>query len=471
MKNGLINENGVLIYYKNDRPTHAGVIEHEGSIYYIGKDGIAVTGKHIVHREMSNGLLKRGTYTFGEDGKLVKGSYIPPTKKKSHGNKSKFKHKSRKKKFDLKNYIKHHKKGVRLAIVSVITVICIFCLALVLDNAIEHSHDGMSENGNDKEIQLPTFEDEVYLCSKGAQMLYDGEITVAEALKYGASYMPLVFEYNLKGSDGVLLLSEHSDMSNATQFFMSKNSTYLKIDNLKTDTQYFYKVSVNEKEYHGTFKTAASTRFISVDGIYNTRDLGGYITLDGKTVRQGMIIRGTEMDGLVETEYRLTKESIEYMKSFGFVYDMDLRSDTIFAGDYTSALGEGVTHKFYSAPQYGQIFSAEYKENLRRIFSDLANPANYPMYLHCTYGADRTGTVAFLLQGVLNMSTEQMIREYQLTGFETLIYASSENMDIIISGLQNKEGDTLQEKIVNFLINDIGVRQEEIDSIRNVLLQ
>lgn len=302
-------------------------------------------------------------------------------------------------------------------------------------------------------------------------MLYDGEITVAEALKYGDAYMPLVFEYNLKGSDGVLLFSEHSDMSNATQFFMSKNSTYLNIDNLKTDTQYFYKVSVNEKEYHGTFKTAASTRFISVDGIYNTRDLGGYTTLDGKTVKQGMIIRGTEMDGLVETEYRLAKESIEYMKSFGFVYDMDLRSNNIFMGDYTSALGDGVTHKFYTAPQYGQIFSAEYKESLRQIFSDLANPANYPMYMHCTYGADRTGTVVFLLQGVLNMSTEQMIREYQLTGFETLMYASSENMDIIISGLQNKEGDTLQEKIVNFLINDIGVRQEEIDSIRNILLQ
>ena len=320
-------------------------------------------------------------------------------------------------------------------------------------------------------IALLQFEDEVLLCSPQAKQVYDHEIQAKDAVSSGNPYRPFEFYYLLETESGTLRLSEDDSFADAQEYNLDKAKTCLTIDNLKTDTTYYYQVEVSGQQYSGSFRTAASNRFISIPGTENLRDIGGYKTLDGKTVKQGLLIRGCEMDGLKNEEYFLADEDVEYVQNtFGFVYDMDLRSPEIFEGEYQSRLGAEVGHKFYDAPNYAQIFREDYLTSMREIFTDLANPDNYPMYLHCTWGRDRTGTVVLLLQGLLNVSKEDMLQEYRLTGFVTTSVATNNKMDTVFLMLDGYEGDTLQEKISNYLTTTVGITAEDIASIQSIFL-
>ena len=322
----------------------------------------------------------------------------------------------------------------------------------------------------DEGIALPQFEQEVLLCSEEAKQVYDGQLKIENAVATGAPYRPFVFEYRLDNTSGMLRLSEDSAFTDAQEYHLDQEKTSVMIDNLKTGTTYHYQVTVSGTQYSGTFRTSASNRFISIPGTENLRDIGGYQTLDGKTVRQGLLIRGCELDGIKNEDYFLADEDVSAVqKTFGFVYDLDLRSPEIVEGDYQSRLG--VDHRFYDAPTYAQIFRPEYRDSLRQIFADLADPNKYPMYLHCTWGRDRTGTVVLLLQGLLNVSQEDLLQEYRLTGYVTPAVATNNKMDTVFTQLGAYEGDTLQEQIINYLTTTVGVTQEEIESIQSIFLE
>jgi hypothetical protein len=369
---------------------------------------------------------------------------------------------------------KRKRKGFsKLAVRSILIVFVVACLIFSGCEKAEVGDDAMNPTVMvDDGVALPQFEQAVLLCSKEAKQVYDGELKIENAVATGSPYRPFVFEYRLEKASGTLRLSEDSSFADAREYNLDKEKTSISIDNLKTGTTYYYQVEVSGKQYSGTFQTAASNRFISIPGTENLRDIGGYQTLDGKTVKQGLLIRGCELDGIQNEDYFVAAQDIAgVQETFGFVYDLDLRSPNIFEGDYQSRLGAEVGHKFYDAPSYAQIFRPEYTDSLKNIFTDLADPDKYPMYMHCTWGRDRTGTVVLLLQGLLNVSEEDLMQEYRLTGYVTPAVATNNKMATVIMQLAAYEGDTLQEQIVNYLTTTVGVTQEEIESIRSIFLE
>ena len=71
VKNGLVEENGELYYYVDGTLTYAGLVEIDGSYYYINSSCKAVRNNEKYWVVKNNGLMESGFYSFDENGKMI----------------------------------------------------------------------------------------------------------------------------------------------------------------------------------------------------------------------------------------------------------------------------------------------------------------------------------------------------------------------------------------------------------------
>ena len=69
VKNGIVNENGMLYYYINGSKFYAGLVQIDGNYYYVNGKCQVVTGNYYVTK--NNGLLPSGYYNFDSNGRMV----------------------------------------------------------------------------------------------------------------------------------------------------------------------------------------------------------------------------------------------------------------------------------------------------------------------------------------------------------------------------------------------------------------
>ena len=125
-----------------------------------------------------------------------------------------------------------------------------------------------------------------------------------------------------------------------------------------------------------------------------------------------------------------------------------------------------------------------------RYFERLKEADQHPVYYHCYGGADRTGTLGFLINGLLGVSYSDLVIDFELTSYSSI---NNEHIRCHIPGHQHQydrwpalinqlQTDTtggyaydanapLKDNIENFLVKACSVPQATIDTIRDIMLE
>ncbi|MBQ6087654.1 MAG: tyrosine-protein phosphatase [Bacteroidales bacterium] len=262
-------------------------------------------------------------------------------------------------------------------------------------------------------------------------------------------------------------------------------SSYL-IWNLVPGRTYAYSVKDGGKVLaKGKFRTEGRRRMICAPSVHNFRDIGGMKTTSGKTVSYGKIYRGGELIHTVgekrdraevqvkDDDIRVMHDDLGIRGEVDFRYNSELGYDDGIDGNeikYTP-LGNDVTYYnlqvhsaggFEAEKLHGEVFQAVL-DHLRK---------GEAVYLHCAAGADRTGLLCLLLEGVLGVPENDLLKDYELTTFSIYGTRRRDGGDMThgIPLLKEYPGATIQEKIENFFLED-GITKEEIEEYKSLMLE
>ena len=272
----------------------------------------------------------------------------------------------------------------------------------------------------------------------------------------------LEWEFKNKAEEYEIFISEDQDFKEYETF--TSKEDFINIYNLKIATDYYYAVKDVDKN---TISRAAKfsisdsgIRNLKIDGVTNSRDIGGKILANGKRIKQGNIFRTAKVDNI-------TASGKEEMKRLGVKTEIDLRD----VGTLSKSPLEGVT--YYSYKMYYDDWSnylernCEPAKNALKVF---ANKDNYPIIYHCRIGTDRTGIITYLLLGLLGADIETINRDYLFSNYgviedpRTLHGTGVNSVELYREAVNAFPGETLQERIFNFLIS-IGMSEEELEAI------
>mgnify|MGYP001164067325 FL=1 len=209
------------------------------------------------------------------------------------------------------------------------------------------------------------------------------------------------------------------------------------------------------------------TRKLPFTGAHNFRDLGGYKTSDGKTVKWGKVYRSDNL-------HSLTDEDLKYMERLNLKSVVDFRSDEErneepdrLTPDMTPILlpikfePEGVTENLTRDLTFGNLDSSnllrdfniilvkEFTEEYREFFRHIVDNGGEPFVLHCTAGKDRAGFGSAMILTVLGVPREKIIEDYLLTNTYVSDHVDRKLLETELKTFFRADSDNLRK--INFV--------------------
>lgn len=214
----------------------------------------------------------------------------------------------------------------------------------------------------------------------------------------------------------------------------------------------------------GTVKPSGKVRMIATTAI-NVRDLGGW-DCDGGTVKYGKLYRGallTEAD----------RDAL--VGQLGIRRDLDLRGTNDNDGITESPLGSEVHYTATNGYPWYTLTYRGWADILRTIFNAVAH--DEPLIFHCRQGADRTGTVACIVEALLGMDQTDCDRDYELTtlaGTEESpcqrIRTTADKWVTLIEEINALTvGETFRDRVVNW-VGSLGFKADDINAFRRAMI-
>ena len=301
-----------------------------------------------------------------------------------------------------------------------------------------------------------------------------------------------------------VLVADNDTFENAKELTTENNK--VNVQNLFASTKYYWKVvGDDEASDIGEFTTGDYPRWISARPMYNVRDMGGYMTDSGKRVKQGLVYRGGEITIKTWGDHSLTatEESKKvFREDMGMVggLEIDLRGTGDIGDGYkANAFAENgdIAYEMLAIKSYNETFSkngsgatnpTQARQTVAKIFEHLKEADKKPVYYHCYGGADRTGTLGFLLNGLLGVSYSDLVIDFELTSYSSINnehirshlrdhqYDHWRNLINFVktdttNGYAYNENAPLKENIYNLLHLGCNVPTETLDTIRNIMIE